>query len=155
MMNRSEVEIVESDFDTATEYEALCAAAPKSGAVVMFVGLVRDFYEDGKEENIEHLFLQHYDGLTQSLCQEIIDEARTKYPFDAVRLIHRIGKLKANEQIVFVGVASRHRDNAYNASQFIMDYLKTRAALWKKEVGERGEQWLGVKDKDRDAAQRW
>lgn len=154
-MNNPEVEIIEADFNTALEYEALCVAAPKSGAVVMFVGLVRDFYEDDQKESIEHLFLQHYDGLTQSLCQEIIDEARTKFPFDAVRLIHRVGKLKANEQIVFVGIASQHRDNAFQASQFIMDYLKTRAALWKKEVGDRGEQWLGLKAKDRDAAGRW
>lgn len=151
-----EVEITDADFDVAAEYRALCQGAAKSGAVVFFVGLVRDLYEDDDESDlIEYLELSHYSGMTEILCQQIVEQARQKFPFDAVRLIHRIGKVYANEQIVMVAVASRHRDNAFNAASFIMDYLKTQATLWKKEVGSRGEQWIGMKSKDRDAEQRW
>jgi molybdopterin synthase catalytic subunit len=151
-----EVSITESDFDVAKEYATICAAAPRSGAVVFFVGLVRDLYDDQDEaQTIEYLELQHYAGMTESLCQEIIDEARQRYPFDKVRVVHRVGKIYPSEQIVMVAVASRHRDNAFQAAQFIMDYLKTRATFWKKEVGVKGQQWLGVKQKDAVAAQRW
>ena len=156
MSNKLTIEITESDFNVADEYRALCKAAPKSGAVVQFIGIVRDFYEEGsQEENIECLYLQHYAGMTEKLCVEIIEQARQKYPFEAVRLIHRVGEINANEQIVFIGVASHHRDNAFKAAQFIMDYLKTRATIWKKEIGDRGENWIGLKDKDRDAVTRW
>lgn len=151
-----EVTIIDTDFDVAREYQTLCQRAPRSGAVVFFVGLVRDLYEDeNSSEKIEYLELSHYAGMTENLCQTIIDEAREKFPFDAVRLIHRVGKIYANEQIVMVAVASRHRDNAFNAARYIMDYLKTRATLWKKEVGSRGSQWISLKQKDRDAQQSW
>jgi len=124
--------------------------------VVFFVGLVRDLYEDEQDAGkIEYLELQHYQGMTEALCQEIVDEARKRYPFDTVRVIHRVGKIYASEQIVMVAVASQHRDNAFQAAQFIMDYLKTRATLWKKEVGARGAQWLGVKDKDHKSVLKW
>lgn len=151
-----EVEITAGDFDVAAEYAAICAAAPKSGAVVLFVGLVRDLYDDENEQHkIDYLELSHYAGMTERLCQQIIDQARQDYSIDAVRLIHRVGKLYANQQIVLLAVASRHREHAYNASRLIMDYLKTQATLWKKEVGSRGEQWLGIKQTDRAAAERW
>lgn len=169
MSKLAEVLITEDDFDVAQEYKKLCASAPKSGAVVFFVGLVRDLYGEDvsgndtkqasddqmSEESIDYLELQHYPGMTESLCQQIIDEARERFPFDAIRVVHRVGKIYAAEQIVLVAVASRHRDNAFQAAQYIMDYLKTRATLWKKEVGTRGESWLGVKDKDAVAAKSW
>jgi len=129
--------ITQDDFDVAVEYAALCEAAPKSGAVVFFVGLVRDLYdEQNEDEKIDCLELEHYPGMTERLCEDIIDEASQRYP-------------------VMVAVAARHRENAFQAAQFIMDYLKTRATFWKKEVGQRGEQWLGLKDKDKLAALRW
>ena len=93
--------------------------------------------------------------MTERLCEDIIDQANQRYPFEGIRLVHRVGKLTASEQIVMVAVASRHRENAFQAAQYIMDYLKTRATFWKKEVGQRGEQWLGLKDKDKQAALRW
>lgn len=155
-LSLKEVEVINTDFDVAIEYQALCESAPKSGAVVFFVGLVRDLYEDDSEsDTIDYLELSHYAGMTEMQCQKIIDEAREKFPFDAVRLIHRVGKIYANEQIVLVAVASRHRGNAFDASRFIMDYLKTQATLWKKEVGSRGEQWIGMKQKDREAEKKW
>jgi len=151
-----QVLITEQDFDVAQQYADLCAASPRSGAVVFFVGLVRDLYQDQLDQNkVEYLELQHYEGMTEALCQDIVDQACDRFPCDAVRLIHRVGKIYAGEQIVMVCVASRHRENAFQAAQFIMDYLKTRATFWKKEVGARGEHWLGVKDKDRLASDKW
>jgi molybdopterin synthase catalytic subunit len=152
----SDVVICEHDFNVGDEYAKVCAAAPKSGAVVFFVGLVRDLYDpQNSSETIDFLELEHYPGMTESLCQEIIDQARQRFPFDFARVIHRVGRIHASEQIVMVAVASRHRDNAFQASQFIMDYLKTRATFWKKEVGVKGQQWLGQKDKDLSATLRW
>jgi molybdopterin synthase catalytic subunit len=151
-----DVLVCEADFDVASEYQALCQSAPKSGAVVFFVGLVRELYDDvAKPQKIDYIELNHYAGMTEILCQQIIDQARERFKFDAARVVHRVGKLGPNEQIVMVAVASRHRDNAFSAAQFIMDYLKTRATLWKKEVGERGDSWVGMKQKDAAAAKRW
>ncbi len=162
MSELAEVLITREDFDVAVEYKMLCDQAPKAGAVVFFVGLVRDFYAQQSEHvdqalggTIEYLELQHYPGMTESLCQEIIDEARKRFPFDAVRVVHRVGKIYAAEQIVMVAVASGHRDNAFQAAQYIMDYLKTRATLWKKEVGTQGQAWLGIKNQDLAAAENW
>jgi len=149
-----DIVVTYDDFDVGVEYARLCADSPKSGAVVFFVGLVRDFYSES-EGSIEYLELEHYPGMTESLCQEIIEEARSRFQIDATRVIHRVGKIAANEQIVMVAVASRHRDDAFQAAQFIMDFLKTRATFWKKEVGSQGEQWLGLKDQDREASKRW
>ena len=157
---RGEVLICEDDFDLAREYKILCEQSSNAGAVVMFVGLVRDLYSHSNscsdnQEKIDYIELQHYSGMTESLCQKIIDQARVRYQFTSARVIHRVGKLAADEQIVFVGVVSQHRQSAFDASQFIMDYLKTNATIWKKEVGARGEHWLGIKDKDQKAIDRW
>ena len=155
-----EVQIYEEDFDVAIEYDYLRKKASKAGAIVFFVGLVRDLYslnENANEQNrqIEYIELTHYAGMTESLCQKIVDEAHELYSLDAIRVIHRVGKLYAKEQIVMVAVASSHREQAFKACQFVMDYLKTRATLWKKEVGECGENWVGLKEKDIAAADRW
>lgn len=150
------VVISNEGFDVGDEYARICALAPQAGAVVFFVGLVRDLYQDKQpEEKIEYLELEHYPGMTEGLCQDIIDEARQRFQFDIARVVHRVGKIYAHEQIVMVSVASRHRGSAFHAAEFIMDYLKTRATFWKKEVGAKGEHWLGRKDKDVHAAKRW
>jgi len=156
----SEVKICEQDFDVAKEYDDIRKLASQSGAIVFFVGLVRDLYalnENAREQNrrIEYIELTHYAGMTESLCQKIINEAHELYSLDAIRVIHRVGKIYASEQIVMVAVTSSHREQAFKACQFIMDYLKTRATLWKKEVGELGENWVGLKEKDQTAASRW
>lgn len=155
-----DVLITKQDFDVGAEYANLCRAAQNPGAVVFFVGLVRDFYSDkqlvdGDNNRIQFLELQHYPGMTESLCEKIITQAKARYSIDAVRVIHRVGRIEASEQIVMVAVSAQHRDHAFQAAQFIMDYLKTRATFWKKEVGARGEHWLGLKDSDRRAADRW
>ena len=151
----NKVTIQQADFDVAAEYQALCDQSKGAGAVVFFVGLVRELYDQQGNDKVKYIELQHYAGMTESLCQDIIEQARQRFPFEAARVIHRVGKLYADEQIVMVAVASRHRDNAFSAAQFIMDYLKTRATLWKKEVGTKGEQWLGIKQSDADAAAKW
>ena len=151
-----DIRVQTSNFDVGAEYLDLCQKAPRSGAVVFFVGLVRDYYsEDSDDEKVEHLFLEHYPGMTESLCREIVEQAYERFTFDRVKVLHRVGQIMASEQIVMVAVASRHRENAFQAAQFIMDYLKTQATFWKKEVGSKGEQWLGVKEKDRHAQKRW
>ncbi|NND00431.1 MAG: molybdenum cofactor biosynthesis protein MoaE [Gammaproteobacteria bacterium] len=154
--DQAEVAIQQADFDVAREYRALCQRSPKAGAVVFFAGIVRDLYEDADDtDTVEYIELRHYEGMTQELCQQIVEEARARYSVDGVRVVHRVGKIYAGEQIVLVAVASRHRNQAFQAAMFIMDYLKTRATLWKKEVGARGEKWVGLKQKDQDAADRW
>jgi len=152
----SRVWVGEDDFDVNAEYQRVCQAAPHAGAVVFFVGLVRDLYADQTgDESVDYLELQHYPGMTETLCHDIIQQAHQRFPFDCAHVLHRVGKLHSGEQIVMVAVASRHRENAFQAAQFIMDYLKTRATLWKKEVGSQGAEWLGVKDKDKAAEKRW
>lgn len=155
-VSNAHVWVGESDFNVADEYHQLTNSAPHAGAVVFFTGIVRDLYtaqlDDGAVDYIE---LEHYPGMTETLCNEIIAQANDRYPFDNARVLHRVGRLYSGEQIVMVAVASRHRENAFQAAQFIMDYLKTRATFWKKEVGSRGAEWLGVKEQDTLAAKRW
>ena len=163
---KHQIKLCEANFDVAQEYEALRKYAPKAGAIVFFVGLVRDLYGDKNEESpnknvsekaerVDYIELTHYAGMTELLCQKIIEEADELFSPDAIRVVHRVGKLYSGEQIVMVAVASSHREQAFKACQFVMDYLKTRATLWKKEVGERGEKWVSLKEKDQAAANRW
>ena len=155
--------IQSQDFDVGLEYQHLCDANPKAGAVVFFVGLVRDFYSDTHSKNdhvdgspsIDYLELEHYAGMTENLCRETIAQATEHFGIEDARVVHRVGKLSARAQIVFVGVAGQHRAEAFQAAEFIMDYLKSTATIWKKEVGSNGAQWLGMKDKDAKAAKRW
>lgn len=155
-----DVIIATEDFSAQEYYESLRQAAPQAGAIVMFVGLVRDFVGESASESktapsVDYLELEHYPGMTEALCQEIIDQARERFALDAVRVVHRVGKVTASEQIVLVAVASTHRVRAFEGAEFIMDYLKTRATFWKKEVGADGANWLGMKQADHDAALRW
>ncbi len=149
------IDIREHDFNIGDEYAELCSQAPRAGAVVFFVGLVRDLYVDESDDRVDHIELSHYAGMTETLCESICQQANERFPYDAARVVHRVGKLAAGAQIVFVAVASRHRENAFQAAQYIMDYLKTNATLWKKEVGSRGENWVGMKENDQQATLRW
>ena len=140
------------DFDLAAEYQSLRQLSLAVGAVVTFTGLVRDFEGQG---SIDSLSLQHYPGMTEKLLQEIVDQANSRWNLLGTSVIHRVGKLLPCDQIVFVGVASQHRADAFEAAQFMMDYLKTRATFWKK-VDQHGQQhWVESKDSDQAASQRW
>jgi len=145
------ISIQTEDFDLATEYEQL-RQRNSAGAIVTFSGLVRDLDQDQKINAIE---LEHYPGRTEKSLQMIIDQAHERWDIQETRVIHRVGKIKANEQIVFVGVSSAHRRDAFNACEFIMDYLKTQAPFWKKQYTETDNYWVEAKASDDDAAQRW
>ena len=136
----------------AHEYQTLIVDAKSEGAVVTFTGLVRDLNQGNQ---VTSLTLEHYPGMTEKSLAEIVEQAKTRWPLGKVRLIHRVGELALADQIVFVGVTSKHREAAFDACQFIMDFLKNRAPFWKKEVTEQGEKWVEFNEKDKLAADRW
>ena len=149
---RPEVEVREADFSVDEEYRRLRATGAATGACVLFTGLVREHGACGELQAME---LEHYPGMTESSIAAIVAEARTRWRIAAVRVIHRVGRLVPADQIVLVGVASAHRGDAFAACEFIMDYLKTRAPIWKKETGAGTERWVESRDSDTGAAQRW
>ena len=137
------ISVQESDFNVAHEYEVL-SSGDNTGAIVTFVGRVRDFGEGS-------FLLQHYPGMTERVLSKIEQQARSKWQINACRVIHRVGQLSVNDQIVFVGVSSAHRHEAFDACHFIIDILKTQAPFWKKE----GETWVDAKSSDDTAADKW
>ena len=141
-----------ADFSVQEEYDRICAHNSADGGVVFFVGRVRDLNEG---EAVYAMTLEHYPGMTEQSLMAIVSEAQTRWPLSRVRVIHRVGPLTPGEQIVFVATASPHRDAAFAGAQFIMDWLKTRAPIWKKENTERGEHWLEAKLSDADKADQW
>ncbi|MGY3921041.1 molybdopterin synthase catalytic subunit MoaE [Aeromonas eucrenophila] len=141
-----------ADFSLGQEYERL-AARHDTGAIVTFVGKVRDFNQG---EQVLGLALEHYPGMTEKALADIIAQARTRWPLQECTLIHRIGELLLGDQIVLVAVSSAHRDAAFEACHFIMDFLKTRAPFWKKELTAEGiQRWVEAKESDNAAAARW
>lgn len=146
------VSVQRADFDIATEMARLAADGRDIGAVVSFTGLVRGATEEGPITGME---LEHYPGMTERALEEIVAEARARWPLEAVRLIHRHGRLAPGERIVLVLTASRHRQAAFEAAEFLMDYLKTRAPFWKREHGPEGGRWVDARDSDDSAARRW
>lgn len=146
------VRVQQAPFDAGAEVNALHDANVGVGAVVSFVGYVRDF-NDGRE--VAGLFLEHYPGMTEKALARIADEARQRWPLLKLEVLHRVGALRPGEPIVFVGVASAHRQAAFEACDFVMDYLKTRAPFWKKENTTQGSHWVEGRDSDKAAAKRW
>ncbi|USD66118.1 molybdopterin synthase catalytic subunit MoaE [Vibrio sp. SCSIO 43136] len=139
------------DFSVAEEYEFLSQGS-SAGAVVTFVGKVRDM---NLGDNVIGLSLEHYPGMTEKSLLEIVEKAKQRWPIDKVRVIHRVGDLDIGDQIVFVGVSSAHRLAAFEACEFMMDYLKTKAPFWKKERTTESVRWVESRDSDAQAAQRW
>jgi len=149
----SRILVQEADFDVAAQYNALRTQCDNSGAIVLFTGLVRDFNAQG---GIEGLVLEHYPAMTHKSLEGIVQKAEARWPLLGVTVIHRVGKLNNADQIVLVAVASQHRDAAFEAAQFIMDYLKTEAPFWKKECLSDSEgQWVEAKESDQRARDRW
>ncbi|GAA0348611.1 molybdopterin synthase catalytic subunit MoaE [Bowmanella denitrificans] len=146
------ISVRQANFCQAEEYLALCAGNRQDGAVVSFVGLVRDF---NQHNQVQTLTLEHYPAMTEKSLKAIVTEARDRWPVSRVRLVHRVGTLNTGEQIVFVGVSSCHRHHAFLACEFIMDQLKTRAPFWKKEQGDTGEHWVQANPQDQQKAQQW
>lgn len=147
------VEIRHEDFDLGAEVQALRAGDGAVGAVVSFVGTVRD--RDGAVGGISELELEHYPGMTEAAIEAMIDEAFARFDVRAARVIHRIGRLQPLEQIVLVAVCSAHRGQAFQACEFLMDYLKTHAPFWKKETRPEGASWVDARVSDDAALQRW
>lgn len=140
--------VQQEDFSLADEYARL-ASRPETGAIVAFVGQVRDL------SGADALELEHYSGMTEKSLAGIVGSARQRWPLQAVTVIHRIGRLGPAEQIVLVLTASAHRAAAYQANAFIMDYLKTEAPFWKREHGPDGAHWVDARETDEAARQRW
>jgi molybdopterin synthase catalytic subunit len=146
------VRITEQPFDAATEATELSRGRKDIGAIVAFSGICRDS-EDG--EKIASLTLEHYPGMAEAEIGRHVEEAQSRWPLIAVRVVHRVGRIEPGETIVFVACASKHRRAAFEAAEFLMDYLKTRAPFWKKVEQSSGIAWVEAKEKDDDAAARW
>ena len=146
------VSVQTADFDIAAEIEALTRGDLDIGAVVSFTGLVRETAGAGAISAME---LEHYPGMTERALEGIVAEARRRWPLQGVRVIHRHGPLAPGDRIVLVLTASRHRQAAFEAAAFLMDYLKTRAPFWKKETSATGAHWVDARETDDEAAERW
>lgn len=142
---QTKIQIQADDFDQGAEYREL-AQGTDAGAVVTFVGRVRDFAGDDK-----NLWLEHYAGMTEKVLTDLVARARNRWPLLKVTIIHRVGSLNPGDQIVLVGVSSAHRKAAFAAGEFLMDFLKTEAPFWKRE----GDGWVEAKDSDQAAADAW
>ncbi len=151
-MSISTIRIQESDFDLSAEVKALRKADPRVGAVVTFLGTVRDM-NDGSQ--VKGMTLEYYPGMTEKALQEILDQAAERWDIYKSLVIHRVGPLLPEDQIVLVVVTSAHRGEAFSACEFIMDYLKTAAPFWKKEDTPEGARWVDARVTDETALARW
>lgn len=152
----AEISVQEKDFSLADEVALLEKDNLTDGAVVTFTGRVRN---NNNGNAVTTLTLEHYSGMTEKALASIISQAKTRWNIGRVKVIHRIGELNIGDQIVFVGVTSKHRHDAFAANEFIMDYLKVNAPFWKKEriisKGQTSENWLEAKSSDTNKAELW
>jgi molybdopterin synthase catalytic subunit len=146
------IRIQETDFDVAQEIAALSKGRTDVGAIVSFSGVCRGS-ENG--EPIAALTLEHYPGMAEAEIGRHADEALSRWPLQGLTIIHRFGRITPGENIVLVVTASAHRQAAFEAAEFLMDYLKTNAPFWKREESEKGTSWVEARDHDDDAAARW
>ena len=144
------IRVQSETFDPGAELNAFTAAVDGAGAVVSFTGVVRDV-----SGGLTAMEIEHYPGMTQSALAKIVDEATARWDLAGALVIHRYGVLTASENIMMVATASRHRVDAFQAAEFLMDYLKSRAPFWKKELTRQGEAWVAARDEDEDALKRW
>ena len=151
-MSTPRVTIQTADFDVGAEVAALRAGDPGVGAVASFVGTVRD-RNDG--QGVSAMELEHYPGMTEKSIEAMIDEAFRRFDIRAARVVHRVGPLQPLDQIVLVVVTSAHRGAAFQACEFLMDYLKTQAPFWKKETTPDGARWVDARIADDEALARW
>jgi molybdopterin synthase catalytic subunit len=148
----SSIRIQEEDFDISAEIAALRKGDPRVGAVVTFLGTVRDM-NDGSQ--VKGMTLEHYPGMTEKSLEEIIAKAKARWDIYQTLVIHRVGLLQPEDQIVLVAVTSAHRGEAFAACEYIMDYLKTAAPFWKKEDTPEGARWVDARVTDEAAMARW
>ena len=146
------VRVQTGDFDAGAEMAAMRRGNPKIGAVASFIGVVRDLNEGA---DVAEMTLEHYPGMTEKALEKIVAEAKSRWDIYDALVVHRVGTLKPTDQIVLVVVASGHRGEAFQACEFLMDYLKTRAPFWKKEKTPEGGRWVDARKADDAAADRW
>ena len=146
------IQIQEEDFDVSKELELLRVDLPQIGGINVFVGTVRDEHFGQK---IEGMVLEHYSGMTEKSLANILDQAQARWQILNATVIHRVGDLRPGEQIVLVAVASSHRGDAFAACEFIMDYLKTSAPFWKKELTPNGAHWVDARTTDDERLKKW
>ncbi len=146
------VRVQTEDFDVGAEIARLRESNPKVGAVAAFVGIVRDLNEG---DEVATLTLEHYPGMTEKSLDDIVSQARQRWDIYDALVVHRVGTLQPLDQIVLVVVTSAHRGESFKACEFLMDYLKTRAPFWKKEVTPQGSRWVDARSSDDAAAERW
>ena len=149
---RFKVIVQQADFDVSSLQHALLQGDHQEGAIASFTGHVR---ASNARRDLSTMELEHYPGMTENSIRAILDEAAGRWPLLSATVVHRVGSLCPGEQIVWVGVASAHREAAFNACEFVMDYLKTRAPFWKRELGEQGAVWVDARESDVQRAKRW
>ena len=146
------IKIQYEDFDISEETKIL--QQNNTGAIVNFVGVVRG-YDEKKNEIINSMTLEHYPGMTESEIEKIIIDCCRRWKLTGITVIHRVGNLKPTDQIVYVGVSSKHRQNAFDGCNFIMDWLKTKAPFWKVEENNNEKNWVSFNDADNQALKKW
>jgi len=146
------VRVQTEDFDPGAELDALVAGHTDVGAAVSFVGYMRDRNEG---RAVDTLTLEHYPGMAENALGAIEEEAHRRWPLNASLIVHRVGPLQPSDRIVLVITTSAHRQAAFEAAEFLMDWLKTKAPFWKKETGAEGDTWVASRSADENAAQRW
>lgn len=147
------VKVQETDFDLSAECEALTKGKPGIGAVVTFTGRVRD---SNNGQSLKTMTLEHYPGMAEKQMTALLDEARSRWRLEAATLVHRFGRLYPEDQIVLVVTCSAHRQDAFEAAAFLMDWLKTKAPFWKKEdTSDNGGSWVDARVSDTQASDRW
>jgi len=146
------IRVQRADFDLGAEMAALTAGNHSIGGPAVFVGLVRDVVG---EDALGAMTLEHYPGMTEKMLERIEAEAQQRWPLEASLIVHRYGRLEPGEQIVLVAAASQHRQAAFDACQFLIDWLKTKAPFWKLEDTQSGEKWVAAREEDDAAAGRW
>jgi molybdopterin synthase catalytic subunit len=151
------VRVQQQDFDVGVELDALARGNRRIGGLAVFVGLVREMHEREHlhRERIDALTLEHYPGMTEQALQDIEAEAHRRWPLEASLIVHRYGRMAAGDRIVLVAVGSPHREAAFQACEFLVDWLKTKAPFWKLEETPSGERWVAAHTGDDAAAARW
>ena len=146
------IKIQNEDFDVSDEIKIL--HQNNTGAIVNFIGVVRG-YDEKNNQIINSMTLEHYPGMTESEIEKIVFESFQRWELTGVTVIHRVGNLKPSDQIVFVGVSSKHRQNAFDGCNFIMDWLKTKAPFWKVEENNNKKNWVSFNENDNQALKKW
>ncbi len=146
------VRVQTADFDLSTEMAALRGQDARIGAIVTFVGTVRDMNDGAQVSGME---LEHYPGMTEGALEAIVQQACARWPLFGATVIHRVGPLMPTEQIVLVACTAAHRGEAFAACEFIIDYLKTDAPFWKKEQTPEGARWVDARVSDDAALRKW